>query len=208
MPGTPGMYPRGDREPMDAFSRLPEEERQRIRAAFEKAWNKPDVIQARDRLMKANEEYRETLHHALGEADAGVLKILDKVKPPMPGGGYPFAGRMPDPNDPEFSKKVLTRLGDDFQNWARNEKREISPGRFNERVMNAPAVRELVQQLEAAKEPQRRLEIAGKLREAFLAAWRAEFGQPREGGPPRREGPPPGGKPERRNGPPAPDKEK
>ena len=203
IPGNPGTFPRGDREHMDAFKQLPEEERARVRIAFEKAWNKPDVMQARDRLMKANEEYREALHHALEEADSGVVQILEKVKVPMQGGG-PSAGRLPDPNDPEFSKKVVTRLGEDLQNWARNEKRDLPAGRLHERVINAPAVRDLVKQLEAATEPQRRLEIAGKLREAYLAGWRAEFGQPREGQP-RREGPPDGGKPERRDKPAPPD---
>jgi hypothetical protein len=206
MPGTPGVYPRGDREHTDAFNQLPEEERQRIRAAFEKVWNKPDVVQARDRLMKANEAYREVLHQALGEADSGVLKILEKVKVPMPGGGFPFAGRLPDPNDSEFSKKLLARLSEDLQNWARNEKRDLPVARFHERVVNAPAVRELVTQLDAAQEPQRRLEIAGRLREAYFAAWRAEFGQARDGMP-RREGSP-GGKPERREAPPRPETDK
>jgi hypothetical protein len=189
MPGASGMYPRGgDREHMEAFNQLPEEERRRVREAFEKVWNKPEVIGARDRLMKANEEYREALHHALEEADSGVVKIIEKTKPPMPG-GFPFIGRLPDANDPEFSKKVQARLRDDLQIWAKNEKREGPMGRFHERLAS-PAVRELVQQLESAQEPQRRLEAAGKLREAYVAAWRAEFGQPREG-PPRREGSPP-----------------
>lgn len=206
MPGGPGMYPRGDREHAEAFNRLPEEERRRVREAFEKAWNNPDVVQARDRLMKANEDYRQTLHRALGEADSGVVKILEKVKVPMPGGGFPFAARLPDPKDADFSRKVIARLGEELQNWARNEKRDFPVGRLHERVMNSPAVRDLAGQLEAATEPQRRMELAGKLREAYLAGWRMEFGSGREGQPrdgqPRREGPPPGGKPERRDNPP------
>ena len=58
-------------------------------------------------------------------------------------------------------------------------------------------------QLEAAADPQRRMEIAGRLREAYLAGWRAEFGPGREGPAPRREGPPEG-RPERRDKPAAP----
>ncbi|HEY2572675.1 MAG TPA: hypothetical protein VGH65_01360 [Verrucomicrobiaceae bacterium] len=194
MPGAPGMM-RGEREHMDAFNQLPEEERKRVREAFEKVWNKAEVISARDRLMKANEDYRQELHNALEQVDPGVVKIIEKTKPPMPG-GFPFVGRLPDPNDPEFSKKVQARLREDIQNWARNEKRDASMGRFHERLAS-PAVRDLVQQLDAAQEPQRRLEAAGRLREAYLAAWRTEFGQPREGQP-RREGPPQG-RPERRD---------
>jgi hypothetical protein len=201
MPGNPGMYPRGDREHSEAFNRLPEEERRRVRAAFEKAWNKPDVVQARDRLMKANEEYRQTLHHALEEADSGVVRILEKVKTPMPGGGFPFAGRLPDPTDAEFSRKVIARLAEELQSWARNEKRDLPVGRLHERVMGSPAVGDLARQLEAATEPQRRMEIAVKLREAYLAGWRMEFGPGREGPAPRREGPP-GGRPERKDNPP------
>ncbi len=202
----PGMFPRGDREHMDAFKQLPEEERQRLRSAFEKVWKNPDVVQARDQLRMANEKYRETLHKALGEADPGVMKILEKAKSAMPNGGLPFTGRMPDPNDPEFTKKVLTRLGEDLQKWASVEKRDLSYARLHERMLNAPAVKEFVKQLEAETEPQKRMEIAGKLRGAYLAGWRAEMGQIREGQSPR-EGSPTG-KPERRDKPALPDEEK
>lgn len=149
--------------------------------------------------MKANEEYRETLHRALEGVDPGVTKILDKMKKPDSEGNPPLVGRMPEPGDPEFARKVLMRLREDLQRWARADKREISPDRLRERVLDAPAVRDLVKQLEDATEPQQRMEIAGKLREACMVRWRAEFGPLREGHP-QREGPG-GGKPERREKP-------
>ncbi len=162
-------------------------------------WKNPDVIQVRDRLKKANEEYRETLHKALGEADPEVIKILDKVKLSIPSGGLPFSGRMPEPNDPEFAKKVLMRLSEDLQKWAKVERRDLPMGRLHERMLKAPEVRELVKQLEVATEPQLRMEMAGKLSEAYTSRWRAEFGQYREGQS-QREGSP-AGKPERRERP-------
>lgn len=200
IPEMPGIFPRGERERSEAFKQLTEDERQRVRSAFEKVWKNPDVVQARERLMKANEEYRETLHRALEGADPGVTAILDKLKKSKPEGNPPLAGRMPEANDPEFARKVLMRLKEDLHKWAKSDKREISPERLRERVLDAPAVRELVKQLEDATEPQQRVEIAGKLREACMARWQAEFG-------PLREGPGPG-KPERREKLAAPDEVK
>lgn len=195
--GAPGMYPRGDRERMDTFRQLSEEEKARVRSAFEKAWNKPEVMEARERLMKVNEEYRAALHRALEAADPGITRILEKARPPLPPGGPFLGGRMPEPSDPEFFQKAVARFETDLQNLFQGERREGNGSRFRERVMNAPAVRDLMKQLQAAEEPQRRTELYGRLREAFAAAVRAEFGQFREGSP-RREGPPPNGGLERR----------
>lgn len=207
-PGASGMYLHGDREHMDASLRqLTEDERQRLRTAFEKAWTKPEVIQARDRLMQVTEEYRVALHQALEEADSGVLKILEKTRVPT-SGGFPFAGL--DPKDADLLKKVLDRLRDDLRNRLPPDKRETL-GRVHERVMNAPAVQDLVKQLEAAGDPGRRRELMGRLWDAFQGAARAEVG-PREpwmrregpppGGPDRKDRPPGSGPPDRKDGPP------
>ena len=81
--GGGGFFPRGDRERMDAFKDLSEADREKVRVAFEKAWKNSLVTEARDRLTKANDDYRQALHHALEEADPEVVKILEKAKPPV-----------------------------------------------------------------------------------------------------------------------------
>lgn len=182
LPGVPGMYPRGDRDRMDAFKQLTEDERQRVRAAFEKAWSNTEVVKAREALSKANEDYRAVLHRVLRETDPGIAEILEKMKSQTPApGGFPIFGQMPDPKDPEFAKKVISRLREDNPAGPGGEKREPRTGHLRERVMNSPAVKDLIGQLEAAKEPQEKIQVYNRLREAWMTAMRAEFGQMREG---------------------------
>ena len=166
-----GFFPRGDRDRMESFKELSEEERSKIREAFEKAWKNPAVVDARDRLTKANDDYREALHKALQEADPAVVKILEKAKPQVP--------KMPDPSDPEFAQKAVGRLGMEFQLSTQQERRDLPTGRIHERAIGAPAVRELIKQLEAAA-PERRMEAWNRVREAYTAAVRAEFAKIRE----------------------------
>ena len=194
MPGG-GFFPRGgDHDRMEGFRELPEEERQKVRAAFEKVWNDPEVIAARDQLMKANEEYRQKLHAALEKADPDVVKILEKAKPPGP--------RMPDPADPEFAKKAVQRLAMEIQFWAQQQpgggdRRGEFVMRIHERLMAVAAVREALQQLEKA-DPAHRIEAWNHLRDTYQAAAKTEFpragnreGHRREGPPENKPGPPP-----------------
>jgi hypothetical protein len=122
----PRFSPSGDRQPSffpregehgDSFRHLPEEDRQKVRNAFEKAWKNPAVIQARNDLMKANEQYRQALQQAIKEADPEVTKILDRVKSEGPQGGHlrMGLGPMPDTSDPEFVHKALQRLPFELQ---------------------------------------------------------------------------------------------
>jgi len=106
----PGFFPKeGDHG--DNFKHLSEEDRQKVRSAFEKAWKNPAVIQARNDLMKANDQYREALRQAIRDADPEVTKILERAKAEGPQGGH----RMPDPADPEFVHKALQRLPFELQ---------------------------------------------------------------------------------------------
>jgi hypothetical protein len=56
--GPPGMMPGMGKGPprFDGFDKLSEAELQKVRTAFEKAWQRPEVIESRDKAMKANEE--------------------------------------------------------------------------------------------------------------------------------------------------------
>jgi hypothetical protein len=192
--GYSGGYSRGDRERGDMFKGLPEEERQRVREAFEKAWQDPEVIAARDRMSKANEDMRNALHNALKKADPEVVKILEKVRPP---GGFPGMSRMPDATDPEFIPQVIQRLGVELQAWARFDRRETDTKPMHERIVQMPAVKEAIQRAQDATVEQRP-EAWRRLREAYFGAAKTEFVQAwgkspwdkdRDGGRDRERGP-------------------
>lgn len=208
-----GFLPReGDHG--DSFRHLSEEDRQKVRNAFEKAWKNPQVIQAREQLMKANDQYREALHQALTEVDPEVTKILDKMKTDGPQGGHRMNGPMPDVADPEFAHKMVQRLVSDLQGWAqgpgpgdrgpgergegvrgdRMERHEPSPQmmRIHERLMQVPAVTAALKELEQS-EPGHKMEAWKHLRDAYQAAAKMEIAKLREGA--RLSEPPPSGSP-------------
>lgn len=178
-PGGPGSsghgggFSRGDRDRGDMFKGLPEEERQRVREAFEKAWQDPDVIAARDRMSKASEDMRYALHNALKKADPEVVKILEKIRPP---GGFPGMARMPDPADPEFVPQATQRLSGELQAAARLDRRDVDTKPMHERIMQVPAVKEAIQRAKDATVEQRP-EAWRRLRDAYVAAARHEFVQ-------------------------------
>lgn len=190
-------FGRGDRERMDAFRTMTEEERQRVRDAFEKAWQNPAVTAARERYQKANDEYRETLQKALKEADPAAVELLEKHKPK----GGPFGMMpMPDPNDPEFVKKAVNRIGMELHALSRAENRRFPTKEIAEKVLADPAVKEGIGVLEKA-EPAGRLEAWAKLVAKIQEVARKEMPvqeggwRPGPGGPGPGPGPGPGGPP-------------
>lgn len=169
--GFGGGFSRGDRDRGDMFRGLPEAERQRVREAFEKAWQDPEVNAARDRLTKANEEFRMALHLALKKVDPEVVKILDRVRPP---GGSPGGARMPDPQAPDFARQSASRLAGELQMWARMDRRDGSMVPMHDRIMQVAAVKEAFERADAAS-PEMRPESWRRLREAYLSAAKAEY---------------------------------
>lgn len=168
-----GGFSRSDRDRGDMFKGLPEGERQKVREAFEKAWQDPEVIAARDRMSKANEDMRNALHEALKKADPEVVKILEKVRPP---GGYPGMARMPDPADPEFVPQGIQRLGGEIQTLARFSRPDADTKPMHDRIVQAPAVKEAIQRAQEATAEQRP-EAWRRLRDAYMGAARTEFMQ-------------------------------
>lgn len=193
-PGGPGNGP-GERGfprsgasmsplPTEGFERLPEEEKKRMRAAMEKAWSMPALQQAKERYIRANEEFRSAMRQALQEVDPEVVRILEKVKPQqqieprvMP--------KLPPPADDQFAKIAVERLGMEVLNFARPELR----GRIraaHAKVMQQPEVAEAVQRLLKAPAEQRVDELR-KLRDIYRKAMGAEL--PNMGRPPQGQGP-------------------
>jgi hypothetical protein len=191
--------PRG----FDGFEKLSEVEKQKVRAAFEKAWQRPEVIEARDKALRANEEMRNMLHGALKEIDPEVVGILEKIKPqfPMDQRGMP---EMPKPDSPNFAHMAAIRLGAELQSISRPERRDETRG-FHERLLQLPRVKEALAKLDALP-PGERIEAFKRFREIYREAAGQEFmkfrergGDPKEGGfrrPPQEQdnkpGPPPG----------------
>ncbi len=209
--GPPGMMggSMGGRPPRyDGFEKLSEDEKTKVRAAFEKAWQRPEVIEARDRAMRANEEMRNKLHAALKEIDPQVVGILEKAKPPFPMDqrGLP---EMPKPESPEFARMAVARIGAEMLSVARPDRKDDTR-RFHDRVMQMPRIRDELAKLEQLP-PGEKMEgfkrfrdvyrqVAGeefnKLREKY-DGFRGEgpsggFRRPPEGSPPSGPGPGPG----------------
>ncbi len=62
------------------WSVLPAAEREKMKAAHEKAMNDPSVQRAKQNLREARHEFRETVNAAMIKADPSVQQILQKLK--------------------------------------------------------------------------------------------------------------------------------
>lgn len=178
--GPPGMMPGMGGKPsrgFDGFEKLSEAERGKVRAAFEKAWQRPEVIASRDEAMKANEEMRNTLHKALKEIDPEVVGILEKIKPPFPMDqrGLP---EMPKPDSPEFGRMAAIRLGAEMMSVSKPERREETR-RFHDRILQLPRVKEALDKLEQLP-PDQRMAAFQRLRDVYREAAGEEFKKLRE----------------------------
>lgn len=201
--GPPGMHGMGKPRGFDGFEKLTEAEKAKVRAAFEKAWQRPEVIESRDKALRANEEMRSTLHNALKEIDPEVVVILEKIKPqfPMDQRGLP---EMPKPDSPQFAHMAAIRLGAELQSISRPERRDETRG-FHERLMQLPRVKEALAKMDGLP-PGERMEAFKKFREIYREAAGQEFmkfrergGDPKDGfrrPPPEQDKPaPPSGEP-------------
>lgn len=171
-PRPPGERDRrfeGENGPMrggrggDMFRRLTEEERKRVREAFEKVWIRPEVEAAKGRLREANDEYRKAIDAALLAVDPEVVKILNRVRPVAP--------PLPERNDPEFARKMWFRL--------RTEgpfRGETGGEELNEKVLNHPVVSESLTKLYEAS-PEQRRRAWEEFRESYFRILR-EVNQP------------------------------
>ena len=66
------------------LANLTEDERGRLRAAYQKASQDPAVQAAREKLKQARREFREVMRPALLKADPSIQPILDKLRAERP----------------------------------------------------------------------------------------------------------------------------
>jgi hypothetical protein len=62
------------------WASLPAAEREKMKAAHEKAMNDPSVQKARQNLEQARREFREAVNAAMMKADPSVEQIIEKLK--------------------------------------------------------------------------------------------------------------------------------
>lgn len=162
------MYPfgRGPGGP-DApeFSKLSEPEKKKVREALDTAWRDKDVEVARDRVMKANEDFRKAMHAAVEKTDPEAAKILAKIRPPTPWDILKDRVRMPPPEDPKFIEAAIMRVGMELYHTAKPEHRDAAR-RLHDRVLKHPDVVAAVEKMKVT---------AGEARMAAFKAFGEEY---------------------------------
>lgn len=174
-----GMGGFGGRPPMrhDAFDKLPEEDKRRVREALDKVWSRPEVIAAKDKAMRANEEMRDAIRDALAKSDPEAAAILARIEPKdhFDPRNLP---RLPAPDSPDFPQIVVERMGMELQSFSRPERREETR-RLHDRVMAQISVQEALAQLKSTK-GEARIQAMQNLRARYREAVGREFQAARE----------------------------
>lgn len=133
---------------------------------MEKAWSQPALQQAKDRYIRATEEFRAAMRTALQEADPEVVNILEKMKPQQ---GDPRAlPKLPPPTDDAFAKVAVERLGLELLSFVRPENRQKIRA-VHDKILQTSEVEAAVKRLLEAP-PDKRVEALGKLREIYREA--------------------------------------
>jgi hypothetical protein len=161
----------------DGFDQLPEADKRRVREALDKVWSRPEVIQARDRAMKANEDFRDAIRAALEAIDPEAVRIMDRVRPPdhfdpreMP--------KLPPTDSEDFPRIALQRMGMEFIGFARPERREDAR-RMSERIIALPQIQEAYAKVQQTR-GEARIQAMQKLREMYREEISREFQKARE----------------------------
>lgn len=174
-----GGFPGFGRPPMrhDGFDQLPEAERQKVREAFDKVWNLPEVIAARDEAMRANEKMRDTIRESLKKTDPEAAAIVARVEPREsfdPGKLPP----LPPPDSEDFPRVLVVRMGLELEAFSRPERREDVRA-MHVRIMDSPALKESLEHLRQTR-GEERIQAMHALRKAYREAVGAEFQAARE----------------------------
>jgi hypothetical protein len=139
--GMPGFGKSPGRH--DGFDQLPEPEKKRVRAALDKVWTRPEVLAARDRAMKANEDFRDAMRDALKAIDPEVVTIMERIRPPEQHFDPRKLPPLPPPDSNEFPRVVLQRMGLELWGYARPDRREDTK-KLHDRIVASPPLREAV----------------------------------------------------------------
>lgn len=145
-----GMSPFGRGPGHDSdFAKLSEPEKKKVRDAMEAAWKTAEVEAARERLMKANEDFRNTMRAAVEKVDPEAAKIMEKIRPPTPWDLIKDRVRLPRPDDPKFVEAAIGRLGMELYTLSKPEHRDAAR-KLHERVMKEPGIVAAVEKMKNA----------------------------------------------------------
>lgn len=163
----------------EEYDKLPEADKKRIREAMDRVWGRPEVIEARERTMKAHAELRETIRTSLAKHDPEVAELLKKVEPDD---GYDMRQLPPMPavDSDDFPKAISMRLGMDIMMFAKPDRKEATR-MFHERLMATEPVQKALQEV-IAKRGEERIQASQRLRQVYREAAMHEFQKAR---PPR-----------------------
>jgi len=173
------MMPGFGRPPMrsDAFDQLPEEDKKRVREALDKVWGRPEVIEARDEAMKANEKMRDAIRHSLEKIDPEAAAILTKIEPKER-----FDPRqlpvLPAADSQEYPKALVARLRLELMAFAKPERREET-SKLHEKIMLEELVQTALRGVETTQAEARTAAVQ-KLRQAYREAAMRAFKALRE----------------------------
>lgn len=187
----PGM----GRPPMrsEEYEKLPEEERKRVRDALDRVWWRPEVMEAREKAMKAHAELRETIRRELEKTDPQAASILAKVEPrPMEGGDPGGSPPLPSFDSDEYPRAMLARFGREMMAFSKPERHEDAR-RFHERISALPVLQEALKQAQGTR-GEERIQAIQRLRSLYRETVMREFQALKERRPPPNEpgkGPPP-----------------
>lgn len=170
---------RGNRGDRDLFKNLTDEEKKQVREAFDKVWSQPEIIEAREKMMKTNDEFRNLIQETLRRIDPAAAEILKRNKPPGGepdhdrnrdrGHGGPPGGRgpgLPPGDDPDFVSKVVRRLAP-FRHYSK-EWNDLADS-LHQQIMGKEEVALALKELEAAP-PEIKVVAWKKLEAAYLKA--------------------------------------
>lgn len=170
----------------DDFAKLTDEERTKVRQALENAWKTPEVEAARDRLMKANEDFRKAMQAAVEKSDPEAGRILTKIRPPTPWDIVRDRVRLPKPEDPKFVEAAVARLAMELYNFAKPEHRDAAR-KLHERVIQLPPVVAAIEAMRSAP-PEARMESFKKLAAEYKKQVDLEVAELKKKLPPRPPG--------------------
>jgi hypothetical protein len=169
-----GFWPGFGRPPMksEAYDKLPEEEKKRIREAMDRAWGRPEVINARERTMKAHADLRDAIRVSLEKHDPEVAAILQKVDPPDSYDPRELPP-MPEVDSEEFPKAIVLRLGMEMMMFSKPERKEATRA-FHGRIMETEIVKTALKAIHETR-GEERIQAAQKLRQVYRETAMQEF---------------------------------
>lgn len=167
------------RPPMrhDAFDKLPEAEKKRVREALDQVWSRPEVIEARDRALQANEELRDVIRQSLAKNDPEAAAILARVEPKDQFDPRQLP-KLPPPDSAEFPQAMVQRLGMEMLLFSRPDRREETK-KFHERLVAQPGIQAAIAALEQAR-GEARIQALQQLRKLYRDSAVKEFQALRE----------------------------